>query len=170
MGVVLLVGHDEDTLKSLGLLAELEEDNLGTLGAHVVQTGAEHDLLSDISLSELVELEPFAACEVSNVILRIRTKTLSRLVKRELAVVLGSIVLSSSGLALLALLLLTSGTLGSLLSLLGSLRLLLELALAGTGLGVGGRGGSLGSGSGSGGRGRGGGGGVLGGVGHFDYR
>lgn len=59
MGVVLLVGHDQDALECLNLLAELEEHNLGALGTHVVQTSTEHNLLSDVSLGELAEVEPF---------------------------------------------------------------------------------------------------------------
>lgn len=83
MGVVLLVGGDKHTLDSVGLLAELEEDDLGawelarclaerrgrsslTLGTGVLEPGADDDLLADVSVGDVGKVEPLAAYFVSS--------------------------------------------------------------------------------------------------------
>lgn len=72
--LVLVARDDQDTLKRLGLLTELQEDNFGTCSAgqkmiyqekdiqrtlrsHVVQTGSEQDMLADSLLGDVLELE-----------------------------------------------------------------------------------------------------------------
>lgn len=150
MGVVLLVGDNEDALQRLSLLAELEEDNLGaclsvllhntarlTLWAVVVHARTEHDLLADVGVRELLKLDPLATylSAIPNLHFKGkgRTETLLRLVERELAIVLRGIVDRVGSSLLLPLLLLTGEPLRELFGLLSLFSLLLELRLGGAG-------------------------------------